>query len=441
MWVNPTVPGLAPRGSDLRLQQLATLPQRRLTHGVGYPIGGTICDQTLHVAELRRWHDQLHAAWTSEHLSILHVAGVDGPRSCGFLMPPLQTDASVALAARNIRQRAALLGRPFAFETGVNYFGPRTGEMPDGVFFAAVAESADCGIVLDLNNLWVNARNGRAAVEHVVSCLPLERVWEVHLAGAEFAHGRWLDAHSGAVDPNLLALAAEVVAGLPNLGAIVFEIAADRVAGFGDAAFLRQMEAMQLLWGRCQWHDSPARVILPLTASFDVLAPDAWEELIARHMLPHQHMSTEMHADRAVFGVYAALAAEFRCGALTDLLPNTIRLLLLAVGEPGTRELLARYTSHAPPNLFPSDEALAFRGFIEASEWHVSALLDTLRLEAALIEAIAGNHTVQVTLTRHPEKLLADIAARRLPQPGDGRSFSVEAGVDPAPFVRLVDLD
>jgi hypothetical protein len=49
--------------------------------------------------------------------------------------------------------------------------------------------------------------------------------------------------------------------------------------------------------------------------------------------------------------------------------------------------------------------------------------------------------TVQATLRRHPETLLADIAARRLPRPGDGRSFCVEACVDPAPFPRLVEPD
>ena len=160
--------------------------------------------------------------------------GRTGPRSCGFLMPPLQTQAQAELAADNIRRRRAATGLPFAFETGVNYFAPRHGEMPDGEFFATVADAADCGILLDLNNLWVNQKNGRAPIEEVLAALPLERVWEVHLAGAEFAHGFWLDAHCGAIDPDLAAIAAEVAPDLPNLGAIIFEVAPDRLASFPE---------------------------------------------------------------------------------------------------------------------------------------------------------------------------------------------------------------
>ena len=166
--------------------------------------------------------------WTSEHLSIFHVRGPSGEQPCGFLMPPLQTEAGVSLAARNITRRAAALGKPFAFETGVNYFAPRSCEMPDGEFFRAVAEAADCGILLDLTNLWANHKNGRAEIHDVLVRLPFERVWEVHLAGLEFAHGHWLDAHSNEIDDELVDIASDVVADLPNLGAIIFEIAPDR---------------------------------------------------------------------------------------------------------------------------------------------------------------------------------------------------------------------
>jgi hypothetical protein len=58
------------------------------------------------------------------------VSGARGSKHCGFLMPPLQTDTQVELAAQNIRDRAAALSRPFAFETGVNYFLPRDCEIP-----------------------------------------------------------------------------------------------------------------------------------------------------------------------------------------------------------------------------------------------------------------------------------------------------------------------
>src|SRR3954451_3577004 len=114
LWTKPTFTGSSPRGNPRERRRVAELPQRLLTHGVGFPVGGTICDQENHIAEFRDWNRELGTSWTSEHLSILFVAGAMGTVPCGFLMPPLQTEAGVKLAANNIRQRAAALGLPFA---------------------------------------------------------------------------------------------------------------------------------------------------------------------------------------------------------------------------------------------------------------------------------------------------------------------------------------
>ena len=189
LWTKATASDSLPRGSRGELRFVCALPQRMLAHGVGYPVAGTSCDQHRHISEFRLWTEELASPWVSEHLSILDVRGARGSRNCGFLMPPLQTETQVRLAAQNIRNRQAVLDRPFAFETGVNYFSRRDFEMPDGEFFAAVADAADCGILLDLTNLWVNDLNGRAKIGDVLANLPLERIWEVHLAGIEFAHG------------------------------------------------------------------------------------------------------------------------------------------------------------------------------------------------------------------------------------------------------------
>ncbi len=459
LWTKGTAPGARSRDSRRELGELARLPQHRLTHGIGYPIGGTICDQWRHVELFRYRTEQLGAPWTSEHLSILEVAGAGGPLPCGFLMPPLQTEAQVALAAHNIRRRAEVIGRPFAFETGVNYFAPRAGEMEDGAFFAAVAEAADCGIVLDLNNLWVNARNGRAPVERVLERLPMKRVWEVHLAGAQFAHDHWLDAHSGAIDPELALLAADVVAELPNLGAIIFEIAPDRVAKFGAAALLREMATLHRLWEKVPAAvpapgpttpivATPARHAMTGQASTAALAgvtPAAWERLIASRMLPTDHRppgpgAPLAPADERSFALYWRLAAAFRHGTIAELLGNTIRLLLLALGEAALRELLDHYAACVPPSAFPSDEALAFRRFLSASEVAVPGLDDVLRLEAAAVEAAADSRTVRITLAREPGGLLDAIQAGRVPLPApDGPPVILDIGVDPAPFVRLVE--
>jgi uncharacterized protein (UPF0276 family) len=447
LWTKGTEPGSQPRGSPVERRRLFTLPQRLLTHGVGYPIGGTVCDQERHIAEFRLWTDELSSAWTSEHLSIFHVRAADGVLPCGFLMPPLQTDAQVELASDNIRRRAATLGRPFAFETGVNYFLPRDCEMPDGEFFAAVAEAADCGILLDLTNLWVNHKNGRANIEDVIARLPLERVWEVHLAGIEFAHGYWLDAHCGAIDPELTELAAEIIPGLPNLGAIIFEMAPDRVPIFGGKALLHEIETLHRLWDTTRSSVPAAPVVSRQHLAQDSApTPEAWERWLANRMLPPGagpfatgSIIEVRGVDEQSFTLYKLLSGTFRRGAIAELLENTTRLLLIGIGERALRDLLDRYISDTPPFAYPTDEALSFQRFLNANPVPVPGLEDMLKFEATLVESAADGNTIQATFAKDIEVMLGDIAAGRLPGPSSDRETVLEVGVNPTPFIRVPD--
>ena len=72
-------------------------------------------------------------------------------------------------------------------------------------------------------------------------------------------------------------------------------------------------------------------------------------------------------SDDRSFELYARLVASFRRGAITDLLQNSVRLLLAAMGPGVVEALMDDYIAEAPPMLFPSDEALAFKRFME---WH-----------------------------------------------------------------------
>jgi len=303
----------------------------------------------------------------------------------------------------------------------VNYFAPRAFEMHDGDFFAAIAEAADSGIILDLTNLWVNHKNGRADIHEVLEKLPLHRVWEMHLAGIEFAHGHWLDAHSGALDPDLISIARETIARLPSLGAIIFEVAPDRVASFGEAAFLRQLETLHSLW-----KPSPTP------------SPEQWE----RFLTDPQHRGLELRPeDQRSFTLYSILTNSFRAGAIAELLENTTRLLLLALGEPELRALVDRYLAATTPGTFPTDEVLNFRRYLEANPLPVPGLKDLLNFEATLIESAADNRTVRITLTKDIDAVLKDIAESRLPDASSDRPAAVlEIGVDPLPFIRVPEF-
>ncbi|MEK6375420.1 MAG: DUF692 family multinuclear iron-containing protein [Acidobacteriota bacterium] len=230
------------------MARFAALPQPKLVHGVGCPVGGSVPPEETQVALFAGAIGDFAAPWASEHLSFNRAYGEEAAFNAGFLLPPLQTRGGAEAAAASVRALAARLPVPFAIETGVNYLRPRADEMTDGAFVAAVADGADCGILLDLHNLWANERNGRQGVREFLAEIPLQRVWEVHLAGGFPYAGYWLDAHSGAMPDELAELAREVVPLLPNLHAIIFEMLPQFAERLGSAGFRRQLEIAHELW-------------------------------------------------------------------------------------------------------------------------------------------------------------------------------------------------
>ena len=404
-WIKAPGPAGAIRSNLATLDRIAALPQAKLVHGVGFPIGGTLCDSSAHIAEQRRWAERLDAPWTSEHLSFNET----GAGAAGFLLPPAQTEAGVALAARNIRARAAALGdRPFAFETGVNYLAPRAGELPDGEYFAAVAEAADCRILLDLHNLWANERNGRAGVEEVFRALPLERVVEVHLAGGMEKDGYWLDAHCGPVPAALLDLAADLVAELPNLGAILFELSPQFAPTVPPAVVVAQIEALHRLWERAGSRGSrSAQRRSPRSAD---QAPEAHESALVMALAGPVEAGEE-----PALALYRTLVASFRNGTLADLLPQTLRLLSAHVGEAGLEDLLAAYRRSTPPPLFPADEALGFAAWLSANGSADPYVADLLALETGIVRLVSEGRGGELVFRHDPSAIVAALETGVLP--------------------------
>lgn len=209
-------------GLDLAPEPLAWLRscgRPIISHGVGFPVGGTTAPDPDGVALSAASMQALGAVHWSEHLAF----NMAGDAYAGFLLPPVQTPTAVEAAIRHIAGFRRHDDRPFLVETPTNYLQPVDGDLADGEYVAAIAEGADCGILLDLHNIWTNERNGRQSVEDFVAALPLERVWEVHLAGGFETNGYYLDAHVGPIDPELLALAARIVPRLPRLRALIYE--------------------------------------------------------------------------------------------------------------------------------------------------------------------------------------------------------------------------
>jgi uncharacterized protein (UPF0276 family) len=426
------------RQGEAFLRRVEQMPQRKLVHGVGFPVGGTVPPDPAAVRLLGETVRRLGAPWVSEHLSFNRVEETGRQYGTLFLLPPIQTPDSVAVAARSIASMRAVMPVPVAFETGVNYLRPQPGELSDGAFFAAVAAAADCGILLDLHNLWCNERNGRQPVLEVLAELPLDRVWEVHLAGGQEMDGYWLDAHSGPAPDELLELAARVIPTLPVLHALNFEmmpayLTSGRVAI--DEA-LGQLQRLRGLWESRGLASAPLPAVTPPgpAASAGALpGPGAWESTLGRAVVGDDHTGAPrdlpVGADPGV-EVIRQVLRRARAGMVAEALPRTVRLVLLAAGEDRLEELFAGFWRSAPPEQFAGVEAEAFGRYLLGHGGDIPHLADVVALELAVLRAGSSGTAQQVLLSLDPLVLLDALAAGALPPGGAPGRYEV---VVPAP--------
>jgi uncharacterized protein (UPF0276 family) len=386
---------------SLLSQALRHLPQPKLLHGVGAPIGGSCPPPDGHLLALAADIAELHPEYVSEHLSITRFRPSPDscPASVGFMLPPLQSQAGVSLAAANIcRHRAALGGIPLAVETPVNYLPPAPDEWPDGAFVAAVAESADCAILLDLHNVLCNARNGRQSIAEFCDAIPLDRVWELHLAGGESEGGLFLDAHAGLAEPELMEIAADLVPRLPNLRAINFEIMPERVAEVGLAAVGAQLGRMRDLWNRrVASHEGLENRPRPWPSAQPALNdPEAWETLLgcAINRLPQPAIDEASamwwRACNPAIEIYRALVGEGRASAVTSAAPHTTRELLRNYGGARTRDILADHWRQSLPGYTSADEARTFFKFLSDTNHSLPGLADAIASDLADLDRLSA---------------------------------------------------
>lgn len=410
-----------------RLAWVRSLDKAKLLHGVGNPLGGTLSLDFDQFPAFREFADAFQPSWVSEHLSFNRASDGGQVFSTGFFLPPLQTHEVAAVCAENIRKFQDSVRLPAAFETGVKYISKQKAEMPDGAFFRAVAEQADCAILLDLHNLWTNQCNGGYQVLEVLSQLPLERVWEIHLAGGEEIGGCWIDAHSGLVPAGLMRITENVVRRLPNLKAVIFEIMPQHIHAknldLGQIA--DHLHWMHDVWetrgtvisgGDCQ--DLP--IVPDATSSQDsiCLSGRSWENAVGRLVVGKEadsNLEQALQADPGI-DVFRNLVMSIRGGTLQEVLPLTCRYIILESGQPQFRQFIQSYCCRALPSLFPSDEARNFVGHLRRSQIGIKHLLEIAEFELAGIEAELGLNPGAVRFTCNPDLLLAALAAGELPR-------------------------
>ena len=160
-------------------------------HGVGMSLGSTDPLSWQYLKQLKQRIQQFSPAWVSDHLCWTSVGG----RYSHELMPMPYTDEAIRLMIVRIQQVQDFLQQRILIENVSSYLRYAVSAMQEWDFLVTIATEADCDILLDINNIYVSARNHGIDAEHYLSSVPPARVREMHLAGYEDMGTHLLDTH------------------------------------------------------------------------------------------------------------------------------------------------------------------------------------------------------------------------------------------------------
>jgi uncharacterized protein len=397
-------------------------------HGVSLSIAGAAALDEEHLAALRALADAVEPVVVSDHLSWTSWRG----RESHDLLPIAYTRAMLAHVAARVAHVQERLGRRLVLENASAYVAFAAAEMEEAEFLAALCARSGCGVLLDVNNLVVNAANLGADPARYLACLTPADVVYFHVAGHSVLPDVRIDTHDEPVPDPVWALYADACARfpqahtilerderLPRLSELVDELnmareshprAARAVAGTAGVPPARRAGDTEtrshapLAASRDpaaaadRGGDAPARragetPALPATCSIDVDATQRcfFEAIAGSDLLPGDQLfnsTTPVPPSRGVRVYREAYVARLQRG-LRDNFPTLAKVL----GAPLFDRLIADYVAAHPPRGWRfGTVGAALPGFIEAYRFEVglavspAVLADVAALEQAELE-------------------------------------------------------
>ena len=161
-------------------------------HGVGLSIGSADVLDTHHLNQLQQLITRISPSLVSEHLCWGALAG----RHLNDLLPMPYSKAALDLICERVDEVQEFLGRRILIENVSSYLRWQNEELSEWDFVAALAKRTGCGLLLDVNNIYVSAINHGFDAREYLAAMPADNVLEIHLAGHETQQGCLIDTHS-----------------------------------------------------------------------------------------------------------------------------------------------------------------------------------------------------------------------------------------------------
>jgi len=191
-------------------------------HGVSLSVGSTDPLDHEYLRKLKGLAERTKAHWVSDHLCWTGVLG----RNTHDLLPLPYDEATLRHVIARVREVQDVLERPLVLENPSTYLEFASSRITEWDFLARLATEADCGLLLDVNNVYVSAFNHGFSAEEYIDAIPADRVVQYHLAGHTHKGTHIVDTHSGPALDEVWALYARATA-RTGLVSTLFEWDAD----------------------------------------------------------------------------------------------------------------------------------------------------------------------------------------------------------------------
>ncbi|MDJ0648173.1 MAG: DUF692 domain-containing protein [Xenococcaceae cyanobacterium MO_188.B19] len=189
-----------------------------IPHFINLSLGSAEGIDTDYLKKLAKLINKINPPWWSEHLCFSKAGGID----IGHLSPLPHTKEAIDIICRNIKQVQSYIDTPLILENITYMVEIPGGEMTEAQFIGEIAEKTNCGLLLDITNLYINSTNHGYDIDQFLSQLPLERVVQLHFVGGYSHDGILIDSHSEATPLEVWQLMEKVVS-ITNINGVILE--------------------------------------------------------------------------------------------------------------------------------------------------------------------------------------------------------------------------
>ena len=188
-----------------------------IPHGLNMSLGSAEGIDPMYLDKVAAFVEKVNPPWWSEHICFTRAGGID----IGHLSPLPFHEESLEILCRNIEEVKKVISTPLILEN-ITYMLTIPGStMSESEFLCRLLEESDCGLLLDVTNLYTNSVNHGYDPIAFLEALPAERVVQLHFVGGMWQQGRLLDTHSQATPPEIWSLLDEVLRRMPVKGMIL----------------------------------------------------------------------------------------------------------------------------------------------------------------------------------------------------------------------------